>query len=107
MVKRYILFYSKQHPSKLGPKEVKAFLEHLAIEQHVAPSTQNQAFHALTLVYEKFLRIPLGNLSSTVRARSKNRKLPKILSRELIYTHVTKKPGFGIQSPMDDLHPES
>jgi hypothetical protein len=46
-VKRYILFQGKRHPAKMGKAEVEAFLTHLAVERHVAASTQTQALSAL------------------------------------------------------------
>ena len=46
-IKRFILFHGKRHPNEMGAAEVEAFLTHLAAEDHVAASTQNQAFSAL------------------------------------------------------------
>lgn len=93
-VRRFILFSNKQHPSKLGAPEVQAFLEYLAVKRRIAPSTQNQAFNALILLYGKFLKMPLGDLSRTLRARSRNKRLPKVLTREQIqqFFHATPNP---------------
>jgi len=46
-IKRFILFHGKRHPSDMGRAEVEAFLTHLAVDQNVAASTQNQALCAL------------------------------------------------------------
>nr|WP_200907276.1 phage integrase N-terminal SAM-like domain-containing protein [Ardenticatena maritima] len=46
-IKRYILFHNKRHPKEMGAPEIEAFLTHLAVEEHVAASTQNQALSAL------------------------------------------------------------
>jgi len=40
-VKRFILFHGKRHPADLGAAHVEQFLTHLAVEGHVAESTQN------------------------------------------------------------------
>ena len=40
-IRRYILFHNKRHPNEMGTPEIEAFLTHLAIDQHVAASTQN------------------------------------------------------------------
>ena len=40
--RRYIFFHGKQHPARLGKEAIEAFLSHLAVDRHVAPSTQNQ-----------------------------------------------------------------
>ena len=35
-VKRFILFHHKQHPQDMGAPEIRAFLGHLALDDHVA-----------------------------------------------------------------------
>jgi site-specific recombinase XerD len=42
-IKRFILFHNKRHPREMGVAEISTFLTHLAVEKHVAASTQNQA----------------------------------------------------------------
>ncbi|GAB4475942.1 MAG: hypothetical protein OHK0037_37360 [Elainellaceae cyanobacterium] len=46
-IRRYILFHNKRHPSEMGGAEIEAFLTHLAVQENVAASTQNQALSAL------------------------------------------------------------
>ena len=46
-IKRFIVFHGKRHPMELGEAEVAAFLTHLAVQGHVAASTQNQGLNAL------------------------------------------------------------
>jgi hypothetical protein len=46
-IRRFILFHNKQHPSEMGSPEIELFLTHLAVEAHVASSTQNQALRDL------------------------------------------------------------
>ena len=46
-IKRYILFHNKRHPREMGGKEIEQFLTHLAVEENVAASTQNQALSAI------------------------------------------------------------
>jgi Phage integrase, N-terminal SAM-like domain len=53
-VKRFILFHGKRHPRDMGVQEVQQFLAHLAVEGHVAASTQSQALSAIL-----FLEYPL------------------------------------------------
>jgi Phage integrase, N-terminal SAM-like domain len=40
-IRRYILFHRKRHPEDMGEEEIAQFLTHLAVEKHVAASTQN------------------------------------------------------------------
>lgn len=53
--KRFIYFHGKRHPRDLGPKEVEAFLTHLAVEGGVSASTQGQALAALLFLYTQVL----------------------------------------------------
>ena len=46
-IRRFILFHNKRHPREMSEPEVEAFLSHLALDKHVAASTQNQALFAL------------------------------------------------------------
>jgi hypothetical protein len=55
--RRYILFHSKQHPSRLGKEEIEAYLSHLAVDRHVAPSTQNQALNGVLFLYRHVLEM--------------------------------------------------
>ena len=48
-IKRFILFHGKQHPRDLDAAAVRAYLTHLAVNDNVSASTQNQAFNALLL----------------------------------------------------------
>ena len=49
-IKRFIFFHDKRHPCELGAEEIAAFLSHLALDQRVAASTQNQALKRLPVV---------------------------------------------------------
>lgn len=59
-IKRYILFHDKRHPAEMGAPEIEAFLTHLAVDQKVAASTQNQALSALLFVYRDVLEKDLA-----------------------------------------------
>jgi integron integrase len=69
-IKRYLLFHDKRHPKEMGAEEITAFLTHLAVEDKVSASTQNQAFFALLFLYRDVLRINLPNIEGVVRAKS-------------------------------------
>ncbi len=68
-IKRFILFHSKRHPRELDAEEVRAFLTHLAVNEHVAASTQNQAFNALLFLYRQVLQMAAPNVEGVERAR--------------------------------------
>ena len=48
-VRRFIFFHNRRHPQEMGAPEIQSFLSYLAVNQHVAASTQNQALNALVL----------------------------------------------------------
>lgn len=80
-IRRFILFQAKRHPREMGEREVTAFLTYLAVEKHVAASTQNQALAAILFLYQKVLEIKLDWLEDVVRAR-RPKRLPVVLSRD-------------------------
>ncbi len=77
-MRRYIGHY-RRHPSLLGEDELTAFLTHLAVEQDVSASTQNQALSALLFLYRDVLKVELPWLDNVVRAK-KPKRLPIVLS---------------------------
>jgi integron integrase len=80
-IKRFILFHGKRHPRDLDAEAVRGFLTHLAVEERVAASTQNQAFNALLFLYKQVLKVEPPNIDGVERARhSKN--LPVVFTKE-------------------------
>ena len=53
-IKQYIFFHDKRHPKEMGGREIEAFLTHLAVNEHVAASTQNQVLGACFSCTERF-----------------------------------------------------
>jgi integron integrase len=78
--RRYVLFHGRRHPRELGPREVEAFLTHLAVERRCSASTQNQAKSALLFLYKEVLGIELPWLDGIETARRPHR-LPVVLTR--------------------------
>ena len=78
-IKKYILFHNKRHPKEMGTGVVHAFLTHLALEEHISASTQNQALSALLFLYRNVLSQELG-LVDLVRAKP-SQHVPTMLSR--------------------------
>src|SRR2546423_11972203 len=78
-IKRYIFFHAKRHPAEMGAPEVARFLTSLAVEGHVAASTQNQALNALVFLYRVVPEVDLPWLDEIVRAR-RPESLPTVLT---------------------------
>ena len=80
-IRRYIFFHGKRHPRDLGAPQLEEFLTALAVERHVAASTQNQALAALLFLYRDVLGMELPWLDDVTRAK-RPRRLPVVLSRD-------------------------
>ncbi len=55
-IRRFILFHNKRHPADMGTTEVTQFLTHLAVNEHVVATTQNQALNAIVFLYRVVLQ---------------------------------------------------
>lgn len=80
-IRRFVVFHSVKHPAEMGEAEINAFLTHLAVEEHVSASTQNQALSALLFLYRHVIGREVGDLGNVVRAR-KPVRLPVVMTRE-------------------------
>jgi site-specific recombinase XerD len=87
-IRRYILFHHKRHPNEMGEREITEFLTHLAVDKHVAASTQNQAFAALLFLYQKVLDRNLDFIDNVERV-----KRPAKTSRRLHASRSTRRSG--------------
>lgn len=80
-IKRYIFFHNKRHPNEMGGEEISAFLTHLAVDEQVAASTQNQALSALLFLYREVLQQEIDLKIDAVRAK-RPRNIPTVLTIE-------------------------
>jgi len=80
-IKRYIFFHQKRHPRELDAQAVTAFLTHLAVNEHVSASTQNQAFNALLFLYRQVLKMEAPKIEGVERAQL-SRKLPVVFTKQ-------------------------
>jgi site-specific recombinase XerD len=79
-IARFQSFVRSRPTAGLGAQEVRGFLSDLAVREHVAASTQNQAFNGLLFFYRHVLRREFGQLDGVVRAKH-HRYVPVVLSR--------------------------
>jgi integron integrase len=68
-IRRFILFHDKRHPETMGEEQISAFLTHLAVDRHVAASTQNQALSALLFLYQEVLDRKLEFMDNVERVK--------------------------------------
>ena len=78
--KRYILFHNKKHPRDMNKKEIELFLTHLAVNEKVSPSTQNQAFSAILFLYEQILNISLRDKNIQALRAKERKHIPVVLT---------------------------
>jgi site-specific recombinase XerD len=78
-IRRYILFHNKEHPLNLKEKHLQEFLTHLAVQERVSVSTQNQALNAILFLYKTVLSTPLGMLTEVTRAH-RTQRIPTVFS---------------------------
>ncbi|MCD9460039.1 integron integrase [Marinibactrum halimedae] len=80
---RQLIKYGKYiSPDQISPEGVDQFLTHLAVDRHVSPNTQNQAFTALVFLFRHVLQRELVNINAT---RSKEKPfLPTVLPQHQV-----------------------
>jgi len=91
-IRRFILFHQKRHPNEMGEEEIAAFLSHLAIDGHVAASTQNQAFSALLFLYQQVLDRKLDYVAGVERVK-RPPKLPVVLTKKEAHAVIAHLQG--------------
>jgi len=91
-VKRFVFYHKLRHPADMGEKEINTFLSHLAIEEKVSASTQNQALSAVLFLYRHVLNRGIGDLGEVIRAR-KPKRLPIVMTRDEVKTVLNHLDG--------------
>jgi integron integrase len=97
-IDRFAADSGRKNPETVGIEDVKRFLTDLAVHQHVAATTQNQAFNALLFLFRHILKRPedFDVKSGVVRAKRK-RYIPVVLSRPEIDLVISKlRPPYGL-----------
>lgn len=95
-----------ENPLHATEKDIVGFLDHLAIEAKVSPSTQKQALNAIAFMLNHVAHRTNFDVSKFHRASGRKR-IPVVLTHSelgtMIYLHVMRKPGVGSLSPLDSL----
>jgi integron integrase len=79
-------------PSQLEDSHITNFLTYLAVERHVAKTTQNQAFNAILFFYRFVLQKEVGSIRNAFRSRRGSR-LPIVLGRSEVGALFDKLEG--------------
>ena len=81
-VRNFILFHRKRHPKEMGVSEIAQYLTHLATQQEVAASTQNQAFSAILFLYRHVLKIQLDESQLAELRPQRSKTIPVVLTKD-------------------------
>jgi integron integrase len=85
IIKQFIYFHDKRHPTDMGATEVCAYLTYLARDRHISVSTQHVALCALLFLYRAVLEQPLPDSLDFLRPRRPTR-LPVVFTRTEVQT---------------------
>jgi integron integrase len=77
----------------MGVAEIEVFLTHLAVQEHVAASTQNQALNALLFLYREVLKMEVAQVNA-IRAK-RPQYLPTVLTKEEALTVIQNIDGIA------------
>jgi site-specific recombinase XerD len=78
--KKFAAWHGRVHPKQLGVGDVQSYLNHLAVERELSPSTHKQALCALLFLYSEVLRTPLPRLELHWPKVSK--RIPVVMSQD-------------------------
>lgn len=67
--------------SEMTAKQVKSYLDYLAMGREVSSSTQKQALNVLVFVAEKVFELELGDIGDFARAKNR-RKIPVVMTKD-------------------------
>ena len=76
----------------MGPKEVEAYLNYLAVSRHVAASTQSQALNALAFLYDRVMGVPMGQMTDLRRVQRRTR-VPVVLTQNEVRAALAMMEG--------------
>jgi integron integrase len=92
VIRRFILYHNKRHPSEMGVDEIRQYLSHLATDEKVSASTQNVALSALLFLYRAVLVIDLPLIEGVERAKRPQR-IPVVLTLEEVKRVLAQMTG--------------
>jgi len=76
----------------MGPAEVGAYINHLAVNRKVSASTQSQALNAIVFLYEHVLQKPLGQIQGLKRVQ-RHHRVPVVLTVEEVQAILSQMEG--------------
>lgn len=96
-IRQFQRFLGQKDPDTVDKEDARRYLTHLAVNQRVVASTQNQAFNALLFLYRHILKADYELGDTVVRAR-RTRYIPVVLSRaevDAVFQHLSGAPALA------------
>lgn len=91
-IRQFVFFHGKRHLRELREAEVTQFLNHLAVQRHVAASTQTQAHNAIVFLYRDGLVTPLGEMGNLNRVQRRKR-IPVVMASSEVSAALSQMSG--------------
>jgi integron integrase len=85
---RFLKFCSGKSIENITEKEVRLYLEHLALKRKVSVSTQKQALNALAFLFKRGMERPLEDIGAFISAK-RTKKLPVVLTKQEVAELLT------------------
>ncbi|MFZ2656893.1 MAG: integron integrase [Victivallales bacterium] len=91
-IERFRDYTGKGSADAVSDEDVRNFMTYLAVNQHVAASTQNQGFNAILFFFRHALEREMGDMKANVRAKRPLR-LPIVFSTEEVAKIISNLEG--------------
>ncbi|MCJ8501922.1 integron integrase [Desulfatitalea alkaliphila] len=88
----FFVYVKPVGPCELTDLHIRNFLSYLAVDRHVAKSTQNLAFNAILFFYRHVLEREVGDIQSVVRSK-RGERLPTVLTQEEVKQMISALDG--------------
>jgi integrase len=90
---RFCLEKLKQTPQAAGIAAITPYLDHLALEERVAPATRKQAFNAIVCLTRKVFGVEDFTIEQPVPATGGNRRPPVVMTRDEVRSVIAHLDG--------------
>lgn len=91
-IKRFLRFHGDVDLDALSSEHAARFLEHLALNRHVAANTQNQALNGIVFLFRYVFERPLEDIGTFTRAKPA-RRLPAVMTADEVRAVLAQMSG--------------